>query len=72
MGYVPYVGFATYHRATMKIPLYFKRLMFMQMKKKKKGVVTYVISLYHVHVKAPEKPAQVSMYKQLERGARPA
>jgi len=40
MGYVPYVGFVTYRRATMKIRLYFKRLMFMQMfwiiKKKKK------------------------------------
>jgi len=39
MGYVPYVGFATYRRATVKIRLYFKRLMFMQMfriyKKKK-------------------------------------
>jgi hypothetical protein len=31
MGYVPYVGFATYRRATVKIHLYFKRLMFMQM-----------------------------------------
>jgi hypothetical protein len=24
MGYVPYVGFATYRRATVKIRLYFK------------------------------------------------
>jgi hypothetical protein len=31
MGSVPYVGFATYHPATMKVYLYFKRLMFMQM-----------------------------------------
>jgi len=31
MGYVPYVGFATYRRATVKIRLYFKKLMFMQM-----------------------------------------
>jgi hypothetical protein len=31
MGYVPYVGFVTYRRATVKIRLYFKRLMFMQM-----------------------------------------
>jgi hypothetical protein len=31
MGYVPYVGFATYRRTTVKIRLYFKRLMFMQM-----------------------------------------
>jgi hypothetical protein len=27
MGYVLYVGFATYRRATVKIHLYFKRLM---------------------------------------------
>jgi hypothetical protein len=31
MGYVPYVGFAIYRRAIVKIRLYFKRLMFMQM-----------------------------------------
>jgi hypothetical protein len=31
MGYVSYVGFATYCHATVKIRLYFKRLMFMQM-----------------------------------------
>jgi hypothetical protein len=31
MGNVPYVGFATYHRAIVKIRLYFKRF-----KKKKK------------------------------------
>jgi hypothetical protein len=31
MGYVPSVGFATYCHATVKIRLYFKRLMFMQM-----------------------------------------
>jgi hypothetical protein len=38
MGYVLYIGFATYLLATMKIRLYFKRLMFMQMFcKKKKG-----------------------------------
>jgi len=40
MGYVPYIGFATYRRATVKIRLYFKRLMFMQMfciKKKKRS-----------------------------------
>jgi hypothetical protein len=40
MKYVSYVGFAIYRRATVKIHLYFKRLMFMQMfyinKKKKK------------------------------------
>jgi hypothetical protein len=30
MGYVPYVGFATYRHATVKIILYFKRLMFME------------------------------------------
>lgn len=34
MGNVPYVGFATYRRATVKIRLYFKELMFM---KKKRG-----------------------------------
>jgi len=31
MRYVSYVGFATYCRAIVKICLYFKRLMFMQM-----------------------------------------
>jgi hypothetical protein len=38
MGHVPYVGFATYRRATVRIHLYFKRLMFMKcfVKKKKK------------------------------------
>lgn len=38
--YVPYAGFETCRRTTVKIRLYFKRLMFMQMfckKKKKKG-----------------------------------
>jgi hypothetical protein len=51
MGYVPYVGFATYHRATVKIRFYFKRLMFMQMfcnnNNKKKWVVTR--SFQHEH-----------------------
>jgi hypothetical protein len=39
IGNVPYVGFATYRRATVKIRLYFKGLMIMWMfciKKKKK------------------------------------
>jgi hypothetical protein len=44
MGYVPHVGFATYRRATVKIHLYFKGLMFMKCfvfkKKKKNRVVT--------------------------------
>jgi hypothetical protein len=46
MGNVPYVGFATYRRATVKICLYFKGLIFMykqvikELKKKKKTVVT--------------------------------
>jgi hypothetical protein len=40
MGYVPYVGFVTYRRATVKICLYFKRLIFMQMFCIKKKVVT--------------------------------
>jgi hypothetical protein len=31
MGYVPYVGFATHRRATVRIHLHFKRLMFKQM-----------------------------------------
>jgi hypothetical protein len=31
MWYVPYVGFAIYRRVTVKIRLYFKGLMFMQM-----------------------------------------
>jgi len=31
MWYVPYVGFVTYRRATVKIRLYFKILIFMQM-----------------------------------------
>jgi len=39
MGYVSYVGFAIYRRATVKIHLYFKRLMFMKcfVYKKKNG-----------------------------------
>jgi hypothetical protein len=40
MGNVPYVGFATHRRATVRIHLYFKRLMIKQMiciKKKKNG-----------------------------------
>jgi hypothetical protein len=40
MGYVPYVGFVTHRRATVRIHLYFKRLMIKQMiciKKKKNG-----------------------------------
>jgi hypothetical protein len=58
MGYVPSVGFATHRRATVRIHLHFKRLMFKKticIKKKKKGrhtssgrcspVVTF-ISLY--------------------------
>jgi hypothetical protein len=43
MENVPYVGFATYRRVTVKIRLYFKELMFMKCfikKKKKKGIVT--------------------------------
>jgi hypothetical protein len=39
MGYVLYVGFATYRRVTVNIRLYFKGLMFMKcfvLKKKKK------------------------------------
>jgi hypothetical protein len=47
MGHVLYVGFATRRHATVKIRLYFKRLMFMQMicKKinKKKRVITIII-----------------------------
>jgi len=31
MGYVPYVGFVTHRRATVRIHLYFKRLMIKQM-----------------------------------------
>jgi len=40
MGYVPSVGFATHRRATVRIHLHFKRLMFKKticIKKKKKG-----------------------------------
>jgi hypothetical protein len=43
MGYVPYVGFATHRRASMRIHSYFKRLMIKQYelyKNKKKWVVT--------------------------------
>jgi hypothetical protein len=48
MGYVPYVGFVTYRRATVKICLYFKRLIFMQMfcikkNNKKKGRHTHKV-----------------------------
>jgi len=31
MGYVPYVDFATHRRATVRIHLHFKRLVFKQM-----------------------------------------
>jgi hypothetical protein len=31
MGYIPYVGFAIHHRAIVRIHLYLKRLMIMQM-----------------------------------------
>jgi hypothetical protein len=43
MGYVPYVGFATYRRVTVKIRLYFKELMFRKCfgKKKEKGSSHY-------------------------------
>jgi hypothetical protein len=44
IGNVPYVGFATYRRATVMIRLYFKRLRVMQMfckKKKKTGRHTH-------------------------------
>jgi hypothetical protein len=41
MGYVPYVGLATHRRATVRIHLYFKRLMIKQMICiKKKWVIT--------------------------------
>jgi hypothetical protein len=42
MGYLPYVGFATHRRATVRIHLYFKRLIIKKMIyiKKKKWVVT--------------------------------
>jgi hypothetical protein len=49
MGYVLYVGFGTYRCATVKIRLYFKRLIFIQIffkkKKKKKRVVTEAVRL---------------------------
>jgi hypothetical protein len=45
MGYVPYVGFTTHRRATVRIHLHFKRLMFKQMICiKKKWVVTKSIN----------------------------
>jgi len=46
MGYVPYVGFATYRRATVNIYSYFKGLMFMKcfVKKKKKNGSSQLIS----------------------------
>jgi hypothetical protein len=52
MGYVPYVGFTTYRRATVLTRLYFKRLMLMQMfwfikkKKKKTGRHTFIIIFF--------------------------
>jgi hypothetical protein len=43
MEYVPYVGFGKYRRTTVKINLYFKRIMIKQIicikKEKEKGVV---------------------------------
>jgi hypothetical protein len=56
MGYVLYVGFAIHRRATVRIHLYFKRLMFKQMicikkkkkkkKKKKRGRHTLLMCLF--------------------------
>jgi len=52
MGYVPYVGFTTYRRATVLTRLYFKRLMLMQMfwfikkKKKKTGRHTFLLIFF--------------------------
>lgn len=45
MGYVLYVGFATHRRATVRIYLYFKRLMFMKcfVYKKKRVVTDFVM-----------------------------
>jgi hypothetical protein len=39
MGFVPYVGFATHRRATVRIHLYFMRLMLMKCFVKKKNWV---------------------------------
>jgi hypothetical protein len=50
MENVPYVGFATYRRVTVKIRLYFKELMFMKCfikkKKKKRDCHNHELSLY--------------------------
>jgi hypothetical protein len=57
MGYVPYVSFATYRRATVNIRLYFKRLIFVQMfciKKKKKKMGRHICSTWH---KSPNSTA---------------
>jgi hypothetical protein len=44
MGYVPYVGFATLRRATVRIHLYFKRLIFMKCLVIKKYIYIWVVT----------------------------
>jgi len=47
MGYVTYMGLATHRRATVRIHLYFKRLMIKQMIcKNKKRVVTHSLTCH--------------------------
>jgi hypothetical protein len=60
MGYIPYVGFATHRRATVKIRLYFKRLTHMQMfcitKKKKKKRGRHIFCRHPFHKSVPSSP----------------
>jgi hypothetical protein len=45
MGYVLYVGFATHRRATVRIHLHFKRLMFKQM------ICIYIYIYIYIYIK---------------------
>jgi hypothetical protein len=72
MGHVLFVGFATHRCATMKIRLYFKKLLFMQMiyekekkEKKKGGVFTILVVFYNIMPKGT--PAQWSFPTQCQR-----
>jgi hypothetical protein len=61
MGYVPYVGFATHRRVTVRIHLHFKRLMFKQVIciKKKKWVVI-----------SPSRESRISPSREKEESSR--
>jgi len=75
MGYVPYVGFATYRRAIVKIRLYFKKLTYMQMfcikikKKKKKKCSSHYLPRSDVSKLCPaafDRPSNESEHSEIE------